>query len=395
MHTRQRTRILASPIATLIACLIAQPDAEAQTTYVWNLAAGGGWGTAANWTPTGPANGVDNIADFSTQDITAAATLTLDANRTIGTVRFGDATNATHDWTLNAGSTLTLDNTTGPGVITVVNRTATIAAVIAGNDGFLKDGVGTLRLNAANTWTGPISMTAGVLQLGNNAAISTLANTIDVNNTGTSAGGNGTTLSILDNITLAATKTVNLNSGPSNNRVTLLGQNNAVFQGNTVLSGSSLTQLLSNAGTFTVSGNITGTSAQLLVRGAGTGVITGNINIGTTFAKTDGGTWILNTTGHTWTGFTVIADGVLQLGINNALPTTLPVSIGQGSATNGRFELNGFNQTIAALRTDPTSSGTAHVIRNSNRTTPSTLNFTTAHRHDRILKNLQLAARLK
>ena len=392
MNIRRSTRILASPIATLIACLIAQRDAGAQTTYTWNTAAGGSWGNAGLWTPSGPAAGAGNIADFSTQNITAAATVTLDGNRTIGSIRFGDATTASHDWTLNVGTsgTLTLDATAGPGVITVINRTATLAPVIAGNDGFLKDGAGTLRLNGANTWTGSITVANGVLQLGNNAAISTLSNTIDVTNAGLTTGGNGTTLSILDNITVGAAKTVQMISGSSNNRITLLGQNNAVMQGNIVISGSSLTQLLSNAGTFTVSGSITGTSGDFAVRGGGTGVINGNINVGNRFSKTDGGTWILNTTGHTWTTATQISDGVLQLGINNAFPTSLPLIIGQGSATNGRFEMNGFNQTVDALRTDPASTGTAHAIRNSNRNTPSTLTFSTATGATDVLRNLQL-----
>ncbi len=392
MHTRRSTRILASPIATLIACLIAQRDAGAQTTYIWNTAAGGSWGNAALWTPAGPAAGAGNIADFSTQNITAAAAVTLDGNRTIGAMRFADATTASHDWTVNVGSsgTLTLDATSGPGVITVTNRTATIAPVIAGNDGFLKDGAGTLRLNGANTWSGSITVANGVLQLGNNAAISTLANTIDVTNAGLTTGGNGTTLSILDNITLAATKTVRMIGGPSNNRISLLGQNNAVMQGNIEISGNSLTQILSNAGTFTVNGSITGTSGDFAVRGGGTGVINGNINIGNRFAKTDGGTWIINTTGHTWTTWTQISDGVLQLGINNAFPTNLPLVIGQGSATNGRFEMNGFNQTVDSLRSDPASSGTAHAIRNSNRNTPSTLTFSTATGATDVLRNVQL-----
>ena len=185
-------------------------------------------------------------------------------------------------------------------------------------------------------------------------------------------------------------KTVRMIGGPSNNRISLLGQNNAVLQGTIEISGNSLTQLLSNAGTFTVNGSITGTSGDFAVRGGGTGVINGNINIGNRFAKTDGGTWIINTTGHTWTTSTQISDGVLQLGINNAFPTNLPLVIGQGSGTNGRFEMNGFNQTVDGLRSDPAFSGTAHAIRNSNRNTPSTLTFTTATGATDVLRNVQL-----
>ena len=62
------------------------------------------------------------------------------------------------------------------------------------------------------------------------------------------------------------------------------------------------------------------------------------------------------------------------------------LEIGQASATNGRFELNGFSQTVAALRTFTASTGTNHIIRNSNFNSASTLNFTTAAATTDILR---------
>ena len=77
--------------------------------FVWNVAAGGSWATAGNWSPAGPASGIDGTADFSQQALAANATVTLDGSYNIGYLLFGD-TAAAHNWTLNPGTggTLTL-----------------------------------------------------------------------------------------------------------------------------------------------------------------------------------------------------------------------------------------------------------------------------------------------
>jgi autotransporter-associated beta strand protein len=373
-------RVLTRSIAGLIASLAVLPAAKAQTTFTWTNLAGGSWGTGTNWAGGTVANGEGNIADFSTLNITANATVTLDGNRTIGTLRFGDATTASNDWTLNVGtpttSIITLDVPSGLGTIDVTSRTVTIGAVVAGTEGLRKTGLGTARLNGANTISGDLVVDGGTLQLGNNTGINSLNPIINVNfNTGTN-GGNGTVLQIMDNITIGAGRTVNLvtgNSGATQYRASLLGQNGAVWQGDVTYTGTSSAGINANAGAFTINGNISGSAVTFFARGAGTGTINGNVNIQNTFFKTDAGTWIINSTNHSWLAATQIADGQLQLGINNAFPTTLPIIIGQGSATNGRLEMNGFNQSVTGLRTDSGSTGTNHVIRNSNVSTPSNL----------------------
>jgi len=147
-------------------------------TSTWSNTAGGSWGTDANWSAT-PAFGTDAVLDFSTLNISAATATTLDGNRTAGTLKFADATTASHDWTVNTGSsgTLTLA-TTSPATpeINVTNRSATINAVLAGSQGFTKTGAGTLVLgNNSNTFTGTVSVSAGTLQLGNLSTTATHA----------------------------------------------------------------------------------------------------------------------------------------------------------------------------------------------------------------------------
>ncbi len=129
---------------------------------------GGSWSDAANWNVP-PDFTADEWLDFSTLDLTAANTNTLDGHRTAGGLRFADLPNASHDWTIAPGSggNLTLATTTGlPPETEVPNRSATISAALAGNQGLAKTGNGTLVLNhPANTLTGPISVESGILQI--------------------------------------------------------------------------------------------------------------------------------------------------------------------------------------------------------------------------------------
>ncbi len=141
-------------------------------TFTWiNATTGGSWQNAANWSsnPTLPSFASDDVLDFSTLNITANNTTTLDGAVSAGTLRFGDATTASNDWIVNAGtpsdSAITLIGTATP-VIQIANRTATIAAELKGTQGFTKTGVGTLNLSAANTYTGTTTLSDGNLTLG-------------------------------------------------------------------------------------------------------------------------------------------------------------------------------------------------------------------------------------
>jgi autotransporter-associated beta strand protein len=161
-------------LLAFLATLAFSHTATAQT-FTWTNLAGGSWSTAGNWSAT-PTFGSDVILDFSTLNITANATTTLDGDRTAGTLKFGDAATASNDWIVNSGTsgTLTLATTAGTPIIQVVNRTATINAVLAGTQGFEKTGSGTLLLgNNSNTFTGGVTVSAGTLQLGNLAATGT------------------------------------------------------------------------------------------------------------------------------------------------------------------------------------------------------------------------------
>jgi autotransporter-associated beta strand protein len=119
----------------------ARPAQAADGT--WTNAAGGSWGTAGNWAGGTIADGAGALADFSTVDLTANRTITLDTSRNIGRLSFRDAnwTNTEYSWTLTStpGSILTLNNMDGPGgnppTIAYASGGNSISTVLAGSNG--------------------------------------------------------------------------------------------------------------------------------------------------------------------------------------------------------------------------------------------------------------------
>jgi autotransporter-associated beta strand protein len=129
----------------------------------WVNTAGGSWATAGNWSGNNIADGADSTADFSTLNITADSTVTLDGARTIGNLKFGDTT-PSHKWILSTGGPLTLDVTSGTSTIRVNNSTANITLVLAGNDGVTVVGPGTLDLDTSTcTFTGGLTINGALV----------------------------------------------------------------------------------------------------------------------------------------------------------------------------------------------------------------------------------------
>jgi autotransporter-associated beta strand protein len=121
---------------------------------------------------------------------------------------------------LAAGNVLTFG---GPGNIYVAGVISGLAAVNANGDGA---GNGFVRLSAANTFTGPLSVNSGTLQLANGAAIpsgagkgdvTNLNATLDLNgNSQTVNGLNGNSSSVVDNKAGTATYTLTVGNNATN-----------------------------------------------------------------------------------------------------------------------------------------------------------------------------------
>lgn len=197
---RMPSSLKSSTLTLLTAGLFAlQPGAQAQT---WNLTTSGNWNVNGNWTPnTGFPNAVGASAVLGDK-ITAASTISLGANITVGSLQIDSA----NSYTINGGSTtfLNLEASSGSAQVTVVQgshriqntngtyglylrspvifdiqNSSSLALVQVNNGGtansLTKSGSGTL-IYEGQQRTGSnqpllfssISVTGGTLQLGNN-----------------------------------------------------------------------------------------------------------------------------------------------------------------------------------------------------------------------------------
>ncbi|MFC5457737.1 beta strand repeat-containing protein [Prosthecobacter fluviatilis] len=285
------------------------------TDGVWTNATGNAnWSATTSWSGGIIASGTDAIADFSTLDITAARTITVNASYTVGALKFADTT-ASHNWTLASSSTfaLTLETSTGVApTITVANQILVLSARLAGTQGFTLSGGGALRLTStASTITGGITLLSGSELQFASGALGT--NTVYFKENATLTWNGAQSQDVSAQIRIEDGVTATLATGANN--VTL---------------------------------------ATALQTGAlGTAALT----------KTGSGTLTL-TAANTYTGLTKISVGRIALaGGDNRLATTGAISLGQG-ANSGVLQLGdatgASNQTTTSIATVGT--GTTNAI---------------------------------
>lgn len=144
-------------------------------------ASGGLWSDPANWDNAVIADGESNTANFASLDLESANTAQLDTARSINQLIFGDtATNSAANWTLGnngqAANVLTMAGTNptitvngvSAGTGTAYNVDGTIARIdarLAGINGLVKSGAGTLVLGGANSMTGTLGLNTGYVEL--------------------------------------------------------------------------------------------------------------------------------------------------------------------------------------------------------------------------------------
>jgi autotransporter-associated beta strand protein len=315
-------------------------------TLTWTNAAGGSWSTLGNWSGGSLPTTTSDTADFSTLNITAGTTVTLDGNQDINKLLFADATTASHDWTIAAGapstSTLTLGGSAPE--ISVTNRTATISAELAGSDNWTKTGAGTLTLSGANTYTGTTAVNAGVLNIQHATAL------------GTSAGGTtvaaGAVLQIQGGITVAGESLTLTGDGSANAMfVNVSGAN--VWTGSVSVdpAGSNPRIGIASGSTLELSGGVN-TTLSLSFQDNGTATVSGIVSGGGSIVRSAFGTGLLVLSGeNTYTGRTHAWGGTLSAAtLNSVSGGTASSNLGAPTTVaNGTIDL-GFASLTGTLR---------------------------------------------
>ncbi len=318
-------------------------------------------------------------------------------------------------WVENVGNlgAVRLENATVSGSVTLLqntilgnfaNNTGTLSGPVSGAfditkvGGTTTAGQGVIQLSGNNAgWSGNLTVNRGTVRL-NGAASQGTGTSILVDGSnipvGTfTAGQLGAQLDLAGSASFGSGKTLTLRTGllAQNYRATLLNQAGSnSWDGPIVLSsaeaGGSLAQINNNvaSNTMTINGTVTGTGATypgiLFLRGSSNGVLSSSAVLNmpnTVFAKTDAGTWTVNSTGNNWLN-TVIAFGGITIGATDALDTAGDLIMGQsGANSTATLDLQGFNQSVVGFRTDATATSTTSSIKNTG-AAPSTLTFTTS-----------------
>ncbi len=253
--------------------------------------------------------GTGNLILNGTNTFTGPTTL----NASSGTLEIGGSGR------LGNGS-YAADISIGSGSILKYSSTAaqTLSGSISGSGAILKDtGTAALTLGGSSTsFTGPITLNAGILSLTNTAALgSTSAITL---------AGNTTLVTALNGISITAP--ITLGSSGSNSTISF-GIPTAA-QASFTLNGA-----ISGAGNliFTTPNNSSGNNLQSIFLGSA------NTYAGAT-------TITAGATGNTMS---------VRAGVTNALPTTTVLTLdggnGSGSGRTTSYDLNGFHQTLAGL----------------------------------------------
>lgn len=295
--------------ALSFALLASGSQMKAQT---WTVDANGTWSNGLNWLGGSPADAVDAIADFSTLDILANRTVTLDGPRTVGQLRFGDL-NGNQNWilTTNAGSDsiLTLTTSAGTPLITVNNNAATNRVILGGTQGLVKLGGGSLTLQgSANSFSGTTVVSNGILFLNKAAGVTSIPDDLVIH-----SGAMVVFTSAADQI--ADSSVVTVNSGGVLNL-----NNRSDTIGTLILNGGVVTNN-SGSPTLQVTGGFEVRSGEIYSVLAGTGKV---------LTKTGPGTVVLSAN-NTYSGGTSISEGVLQIGDGD---TTGSPGAGTAAITN-------------------------------------------------------------
>ncbi len=245
-----------------------------------------------------------------------------------------------------------------------------LSGVISGTGSLVKNGTGTLTLNAANTYSGGTTVNTGTLVVGNTGA----TNGRVTLNGGNVNIANGVTYNVDGGLTFASNTNAIL--GTVSGTATLRGfdVNSADVIVNTGVNATIASTVTTATNTYGIRYDVNGTGT--LTYG---GAITGNgsagsaVNAGTMIQGDSTAIWKRGTGDLILTGVstftagsgnavTSVQDGrVILSGGNDRFPTNSAVYLGATNNTSGKLVLNGISQTITGLTNIGTGAGNAVV----------------------------------
>jgi fibronectin-binding autotransporter adhesin len=362
----------------LVTFWLITPPLAFGTDRHWTGATNTTWGTNTNWDTAPPGGTSDNAVFNSTftnqpnltatasagglwmtgnvgQNVTiSGSTLTLQGNTINGTAGLGilmDNANAftltinaplklgaAQTWTNSSGNLLTI----GTGGLDLNNKAltingsgnTTISGVVSGVGGsgtITKAGSGTLILSGSNTYKGAMTVSAGILNIQDGAALGSTANGTTVSS--------GATLQLQGGITVGAEALTISGTGATGQNGALVNVSGTNNYGGVVTLGAAST-ISSDSGTLNLTNTITGSGNNLTLTGSGDGTISSSIGTGAgTLTKTGSGTWTLSGA-NTYTGATTVNAGTLL--VNGSTAASSAVSVNNiGTTLGGTGTING------------------------------------------------------
>ena len=253
--------------------------------------------------------------------------------------------------TLAGTATSLQGNITNDAVVSFTqNFDGTYAGVMSGSGQLVVTGIGELKLTGANSYSGGTSIGTGVISVAADAALGAASGTLSFD---------GGTLRTTATFTMARATTLDTENGAFDVlEGTTLTQNGDVTGPGGLIKQGGGTLVLGGTnsyggGTTVQSGTLQGTTTSLqgdIVNNAAVvfdqsfnGTYAGAMSGSGSLTKAGSGTVVL-TGGLSYTGGTVVNDGILRLGAGNTLPMLRDLTV-----NGGTFDLGGNSQYVGTL----------------------------------------------
>ena len=366
---------------------------DANTATISGVISNSAAGSPAGFVKTGggtlvlaQSNTFDGPATLSggTLRLLQANAITGGVTATSGTLALGnDAALGTAVLTLSGGelaadgAARTLANNivvTSSGALTGI-QTLTLDGVISGTGSLSKSNTSVVELAGANTFTGTVAVSVGILRVLSNTALGAAGGNITVTGSSHLELADGVLITG-ESINVSSTSGTTGDGSPTSNRGGLQAGVNATAEwaGNVILGVNQARIGVQEGGTLTVSGNITDGASSFDLRLSGELTGTGGL--------------VLSGTGNAWDGQTEIVRGTVFLGAHNALPTSTTLDIHFTSSNNNEYaglNMNGFNQTIGRLLNEGNTGNNAELTNSSRTLSTMTVNETGAATYNGII----------